>query len=209
MGFQWLTNAARRYIVSVMDVDTFLTRSINEWAGQSSWMDWWFLYLSNPDVLWVPGILLGMCWLWLPSREALIGASALAASILLLDALGAQIKHLVARPRPCVSMSDLHQLQACGKTFSFPSNHAINTATAAAVLQALYARSGWTSLALGGLRAPGRVYSGAHHVTDVVGGWMIGGLCGPGIAWLLLQWPQFRQRGLSPIVSTHADSSAP
>jgi undecaprenyl-diphosphatase len=204
-----LTNAAPRYIVSAMDVDTFLTRSINEWAGQSSWMDWWFLYLSNPDVLWVPGILLGMYWLWLSSREALIGASALAASILLLDALGAQIKHLVARPRPCVSMSDLHQLQACGKTFSFPSNHAINTATAAAFLQVLYPRSGWISWPLVGFVGLARVYIGAHYVTDVLGGWMIGGLCGAGIAWLLLQWPQFRQRGLSPIVSTHADSSAP
>jgi undecaprenyl-diphosphatase len=204
-----LTNAARRYIVSAMDVDTLLTRSINEWAGQSSWMDWWFLYLSNPDVLWVPGILLGMYWLWLSSREALIGASALAASILLLDALGAQIKHLVARPRPCVSMSDLHQLQACGKTFSFPSNHAINTATAAAFLQVLYPRSGWISWPLVGFVGLARVYIGAHYVTDVLGGWMIGGLCGAGIAWLLLQWPQFRQRGLSPIVSTHADSSAP
>jgi len=192
-----------------MDVDTFLTRSINQWAGQSSLMDWWFLYLSNPDVLWVPGILLGMYWLWLSSREALIGASALAASILLLDALGAQIKHLVARPRPCVSMSDLHQLQACGKTFSFPSNHAINTATAAAFLQVLYPRSGWISWPLVGFVGLARVYIGAHYVTDVLGGWMIGGLCGAGIAWLLLQWPQFRQRGLSPIVSTHADSSAP
>lgn len=209
IGFPWLTNAARRYIVSAMDADTFLTRSINEWAGQLSWMDWWFLYLSNPDVLWVPGILLGMYWLWLSSREALIGASALAASILLLDALGAQIKHLVARPRPCVSMSDLHQLQACGKTFSFPSNHAINTATAAAFLQVLYPRSGWISWPIVGFVGLARVYIGAHYVTDVLGGWMIGGLCGAGIAWLLLQWPQFRQRGLSPLVSTHADSSAP
>ena len=192
-----------------MDVDTFLTRSINEWAGQSSWMDWWFLYLSNPDVLWVPGILLGMYWLWLSSREALIGASALAASILLLDALGAQIKHLVARPRPCVSMSDLHQLQACGKTFSFPSNHAINTATAAAFLQVLYPRSGWISWPLVGFVGLARVYIGAHYVTDVLGGWMIGGLCGAGIAWLLLQWPQFRQRVPSPVVATQADSSAP
>jgi len=204
-----LTNAARRYIVSAMDVDTFLTRSINEWAGQSSWMDWWFLYLSNPDVLWVPGILLGMYWLWLSSREALIGASALAASILLLDALGGRLIHIIKSPRPCVSMSDLHQLQACGKTFSFPSNHAINTATAAAFLQVLYPRSGWISWPLVGFVGLARVYIGAHYVTDVLGGWMIGGLCGAGIAWLLLQWPQFRQRGLSPIVSTHADSSAP
>ena len=45
-------------MVSAMGMDAFLTRLINELAGQSSWMDWWFLYLSDPDVLWLPGILL-------------------------------------------------------------------------------------------------------------------------------------------------------
>jgi undecaprenyl-diphosphatase len=196
-------------MVTSMSVDAFLTRSINQLAGQSSEMDWVFLYLSNPDVLWVPGILLGIYWLWLSSREAFIGGSMLGASIGLLDFLGAQIKYLVARPRPCVTMLDLHQLQACGKTFSFPSNHAINTATAAAFLQVLYPRSGWISWPIVGLVGLARVYIGAHYVTDVLGGWMIGGLFGVSIAWLLLQWPQFRQRVLSPVVSAHADSSAP
>ena len=68
-------------MVSAMGVDAFLTRSINELAGQSSWMDWWFLYLSDPDVLWLPGILLGIYWLWLSPREAVIGGLSLGASI--------------------------------------------------------------------------------------------------------------------------------
>jgi undecaprenyl-diphosphatase len=204
-----LTNKGRRYIVNAMSVDAFLTQSISQLAGRSSVMDWLFLYVSDPDVLWIPGILLGMYWLWLSSREALIGASVLAASIVLLDALGAQLKHLVARPRPCMMLSGLHQLQACGKTFSFPSNHAINTAAAAAFLQVLYPRSGWISWPIVALVGVARVYIGAHYVTDVLGGWVIGGLCGAGIAWLLLQWPQFRHRVLSPMVSTQADSSAP
>jgi membrane-associated phospholipid phosphatase len=59
-----------------------------------------------------------------------------------------------------------------------------------------------------GLIGIGRVYIGAHYVSDVIGGWMIGALCGAGIAWLLLQGARFRQRVLSPIVSTQADSSA-
>ena len=192
-----------------MEVDAFLTRSISELAGRSSVMDWLFLYVSEPDALWLPGILLGMYWLWRSPREGLIGGSILAASIGLLDFIGAQVKHLVARPRPCMSMPDLYHLQACGKNFSFPSNHAINTATAAAFLQILYPRSGWISWPIVGLVGVARVYIGAHYVTDVLGGWLIGGLCGAGIAWLLLHWPQFRQRVLSPMVSTHADSSVP
>ena len=196
-------------MVIAMDVDAFLTRAISELAGQSSALDWVFLYLSDPDVLWVPGIVLGLYWLWLSPREAFIGAAMLGASIGVLDFLGAQVKHVVARPRPCMSIADLHQLQACGKTFSFPSNHAVNTATAAAFLQVLYPRSGWISWPIVGLVGVARVYIGAHYVTDVLGGWLIGGFSGAGIAWLLLQWPHFRQRVLPPMVSTQADSSAP
>ena len=190
-----------------MSVDALLSRAINEYAGQSSALDWFFLFLSNPDVLWLPGFLLGLYWLWLSPKEAVIGGATVAASIGVLDFLGAQIKHLVARPRPCMSMPDLHVLQACGKTFGFPSNHAINTATAAAFLQVLYPRSGWISWPIVVLVGVARVYIGAHYITDVLGGWMIGGLCGVGIAWLLLQWPQFRQRTLSPMVSTQPNSS--
>ena len=192
-----------------MNLDEFLTRSVSDLAAQSSVMDWLFLVVSNPDVLWLPGIVLGIYWLRLSPREAFIGGATLGASIGLLDFVGAQIKHLVARPRPCMIMPDLYQLEACGKAFSFPSNHAINTATAAAFLQVLYPRSGWFSWPIVALVGLARVYIGAHYVTDVLGGWLIGGLCGAGIAWLLLHWPQFRQRVLSPIVSTQADSSAP
>ena len=205
---RWLTNGARRYIVSAMDMDAGLTQSISALAGRSSVMDWLLLFVSNPDVLWLPGVLLGLYWLWLSPREALIGGTTLGGSIGLLDFLGAQIKHLVARPRPCMNFIALHQLQACGKAFSFPSNHAINTAAAAAFLQVLYPRSGWISWPIVGLVGFARVYIGAHYVTDVLGGWLIGGLSGAGIAWLLLQWPQFRHRLLSPMVSTQADSSA-
>ena len=188
--------------------DVFFTHLINGLAGKHTWADWLFLTLSDPDMLWLPGILLGSYWLWRSPREALIGGPILGLSIGILDFMGAQLKYLAARPRPCVSMNDLVQLQACGKTFSFPSNHAVNTATAAAFFHVLYPRSGWISWPIVGLIGIGRVYIGAHYVSDVIGGWMIGALCGAGIAWLLLQGPRFRQRVLSPIVSTQADSSA-
>jgi undecaprenyl-diphosphatase len=38
------------------------------------------------------------------------------------------------------------------------------------------------------------VFIGAHYVTDVLGGWMLGGVIGGGAAWALLQWPRFRKK---------------
>lgn len=180
-----------------MNWDESLFRAINGLAGQSPFLDWLALTLSSSGNLWAPGILLFGYWLWLSWREALVGAPALAGSIGLMDFVGAQIKHLVARPRPCMIFSDIHHVEACGKVFGFPSNHAINTATAAAFFQVLYPKSGWISWPLVLLVGLARVFIGAHYVTDVVGGWVIGGVCGAGVAWLLLQWPRFRQPGLS------------
>jgi len=176
-----------------MSWDESLFRAINGLAGQSAWIDRLALNLSNPSLLWVPGIVLAGYWLWLTKRESLLGAPVLAATIGMADFLGARLKNLFARPRPCMSLIDIQQVEgACGKVFSLPSNHAINTALAAAFLQVLYPRSGWVSWPLVVVIGLSRVYIGAHYVTDVMSGWMIGGILGAGAAWLLLRWPRFR-----------------
>lgn len=177
--------------------DESLFLAINGLAGQASGLDALMLALADPARLWAPGILLGGYWLWLNRREAVLAAPVLAGIIGLADFLGARLKDLVARPRPCVALSQLHQLQACGKVFSFPSNHAVNTAAAAAFLQVLYPRSGWISWPLVLVIGFARVYIGAHYVTDVVGGWLIGALVGAGAAWLLLRWARFRAAPIS------------
>jgi len=177
-----------------MNADEALFRAINGLAGQSATRDWMALALSNAGLLWAPGVLLGLYWLWLSRREALLAAPLLAASIGILDFIGARMKDLVARPRPCMVLSDIHQIEACGKVFGFPSNHAINTATVAAFLQVLYPRSGWVSWPLVFLVGLARVYIGAHYVTDVMAGWLIGGCCGAAIAMMLKRWPRFRKR---------------
>ena len=181
-----------------MSWDESLFRAINAFAGTSDALDWLALTLSNSSMLWGPGILLACYWVWLSWREALIAAPLLAVVIGILDFAGARIKDLVARPRPCMALPDLYQLQGCGKTFGFPSNHAVNTAAAAAFLQVLYPRSGWISWPITLLIGLSRVYIGAHYVTDVVGGWVLGGVFGAGAAWLLLRWPRFgRNRSMS------------
>ena len=82
-------------MVSYMSWDLFLTRAINGLAGETSWLDWTFLTLCEPDTLWLPSILLGSYWVARWPREALVAAPVMTALIGLVDFIGARIKHLV------------------------------------------------------------------------------------------------------------------
>lgn len=182
-----------------MNWDEALFRAINGLAGRSPALDQFFLLLGARSTLYVPaGLAIGY-WLWANRREALLGGPMLGAAVGLSDFLGGQCKWLFERVRPCRALSDAVKIEpgGCGGLYSFPSNHSVNTAAAAAFLQVLYPRSGWITWPIVGLVGFARVYVGAHYVTDVVGGWLIGGLCGAGVAWMLMQWPVFRKKSSS------------
>ena len=179
-----------------MSVDETLFLAINGLAGQSAAADYFFLQLVNQSTLYLPGACAIAYWLWSNRREALLGGPVLAGSVGLADFIGGQLKWVFERIRPCRAMSEAIKIEpsGCGGLFSFPSNHAVNTATIAAFLQVLYPRSGWVTWPIVALVGFARVYIGAHYVTDVLGGWMLGGVIGGGAAWALLQWPRFRKK---------------
>jgi len=167
-------------------------QAVNGMAGQVSWLDWLMLQLGRPKLLILPGLLALGYWMWRRQAEAALGGPTLAVLFGLADGLGALLKQLVERVRPCHALSGVHQLAGCGGTFSFPSNHALNTAAAAAFLHVLYPRTGWVSWPLVAVIGFSRVWVGGHYLTDVLGGWVIGGVLGTGVALLLLRWPKFR-----------------
>ncbi|MBH0204306.1 MAG: phosphatase PAP2 family protein [Nitrospira sp.] len=185
-----------------MGLDESLFFAINGLAGRSASVDQFFLLIGNRSTLYVPAACAIAYWIWAYRREALLSGPILAGAVGLADFLGGQLKWLFERVRPCRALSQAITVEpgGCGGLFSFPSNHAVNVAAAAAFLQVLYPKTGWVTWPIVGLVGFARVYVGAHYVTDVLGGWVIGGMLGGGFAWLLLQWPAFRKserRGVS------------
>ncbi|HBR51076.1 MAG TPA: hypothetical protein DEA71_13430 [Nitrospira sp.] len=182
-----------------MTLDETLFLAINGLAGQSAVADYVFLQLGNRSTLYVPGACAIAYWVWSNYREAFLGGPVLGASVGLADFFGGQLKWVFERVRPCRALAEAVKIEpsGCGGLFSFPSNHATNTAAIAAFLQVLYPKSGWISWPIVAVAGFARVYVGAHYVTDVLGGWVLGGLLGGGAALALLQWPKFRKRSSS------------
>ena len=121
-------------------------------------------------------------------RSTTYAAVALGGGLLLNKGL----KLLFARPRPVVDWS----AAALPATFSFPSGHAMATATLATVLTALAWRSRWRwpiVLAAWGFAlsvAASRLVLGVHFPSDVLAGLAIG------IAWASAAWwAMARDRG--------------
>lgn len=179
-----------------MSLDETLFYVINGLAGQSAWADQFFLLIVNRSTLYIPAACAIVWWIWAYRREALYGGPMLAVAVGLADFLGGQLKWVFGRVRPCRALSQVISVEpaSCGGLFSFPSNHAMNTAAAAAFIQVLYPKAGWVCWPIVVLVGFARVYVGAHYVSDVLGGWVMGGMIGGSLAWFLLQWPVFRKK---------------
>lgn len=186
-----------------MALDETLFLAINGLAGHSAAADHFFLQIGNRSMLYLPGACAIAYWIWRNRWEAFLGGPVLGAAVGLADFFGGQLKWVFERVRPCRALDSAMKIEpsGCGGLFSFPSNHAANTAAIASFLQVLYPKSGWVTWPVVVLIGFARVYVGAHYVTDVLGGWVLGGLFGGGVALALLRWPKFRKQSSSSGIS--------
>jgi undecaprenyl-diphosphatase len=130
-----------------------------------------FLYGAVPVLL--------LWWLYAKRKEA---AKALAAAALAV-ALADSVNHRLLKPSFARSRPTKAGVAAVLRTpehhgYSFPSNHAANTAAAAHVLLALSPPAGVAAILFALLIGYSRIYVGVHFPADVLAGWLVGWTAG-------------------------------
>ena len=127
----------------------------------------------------------GLVWLGIglmlaiPRSMPRRGLGQLALAILLASTcVDRALKPLLARERPFASMTDVTVIGGRPKDASFPSGHSANAFASAYVLTHVVpsAAAGWWLLAAS--IAYSRIYLGVHYPADVLGGAIVGMLCG-------------------------------
>lgn len=184
---------------ALRSIDIGLFRTIN--SGEThAWLDAFFVAISTTKYalpIYIAG-LLAMIFVGVRNRLTLRGktylwcAGLLVATITVIDkASHYLLKEVIQRPRPYLTLENVHQLVGSGGG-SFPSNHAMNTAAMAVILGwAMPWIRPWAWL-YAALAAFSRVYCGVHYPSDVLGGMALGALAGWGVTRIADHWLQER-----------------
>lgn len=129
--------------------------------------------LGDGGCFWIALTLL----LLIPKKTRRVGFAMAAALVLDLLLCNVCLKPLVARTRP-YALRQVTLLIPKPTDYSFPSGHTAASFAAAGAMLFMKARGRWPALALAFLIGLSRLYLYVHFPTDVLGGVVVGLLCG-------------------------------
>ncbi len=121
----------------------------------------------------------GLFWLWKGKNKGRWAVLFAVMAWVFADQMNAHlIKSIFERPRPCLTLADVHLLIGCGQTFSFPSGHAVTSFAIATFLSLVYPRARWVLFPLSFLVSYSRIAVGVHYPFDILAGWVEGAFFG-------------------------------
>ena len=159
----------------ILSIDTSLFYFLNKTLANPLF-DWFFPIITNQKN-WNPIYIFLILFLVIKykRRGALIALISII-TVGLTDYLGAEIKELVGRIRPCQSLIDINLLVKCGSGKAFPSLHSANNFALAFVLTKYFRQNSWIFYTIASLIALSRVFVGVHYPLDIFGGAIFGTL---------------------------------
>ena len=106
---------------------------------KSPFMDWLMVKITTPESWWIPLIVLALALVAIDHRRGGMAVLIALAVVGVGDSFSHQvIKPFFARPRPCNTLVDINLLVGCTKSFSFPSNHAVNSFAVAGAIGGMF-----------------------------------------------------------------------
>ncbi len=129
---------------------------------------------ARPYLFFVPFVLYFLIFRKAPIRESLLYLTICLIAVGMSDGVGSILKTIFERPRPCQVLDGVNLLVGCGKSFSFPSNHAANAFSLSAGLSYFFKGAHIPLYLIAGVIAFSRVYVGVHYPSDVVFGAVVG-----------------------------------
>lgn len=149
----------------------------------------WISRLGDNGAIW---IIVALALLFFGEKET--GARVVLALLLSLLLCNLILKNAVGRMRPCEVNTMVNLLIPCPTDPSFPSGHTSASFAAATVLIATKWKGRWLALALAVLIAFSRMYLYVHFPTDILGGLILGVICG---LLSLFIWEKWGRKSMS------------
>lgn len=150
---------------------------------------WLMVKITSPETWTFPLIAFAAGLAVIGRKRGIIAVILAVAVVALADGITHYgIKPLFGRIRPCNVLDGINVLVGCTQSFSFPSNHAVNSMAVAGVIGGIFRPLLLVLVPVGLLVCLSRIAVGVHYPLDVIVGALLGFGLGWGAAILVKKW---------------------